>query len=169
MEIREFTESAQRFRQYFVEKARSYLHSDEDTEDAVQEMLIKLWAVREKIDPPEKFKAYGSVAVKHVCMNLIKAQRKTSLVSIDNQPVRSLSTPQSQMEDRETREWLEGVIERMPFKYRELLRMRNVEKLSYEEIAQLMGTTEGAVRTTICRARTMMMEKIKQRNKQQAI
>lgn len=169
MEVKEFTQAAQQLRHIFVEVACTYLHSQDDAEDAVQEGLVKLWAARERIQPPEKFRAYGIAAIRNVCLNLLKKQKISKIVSIEGQIVSATSTPQSQLEDKENQQWLEELFETLPFKYRQLLRMRNVEKLSYAEIAQVMGTSEAAVRVMICRSRANLISKLKNHDKSLSI
>lgn len=67
------------------------------------------------------------------------------------------------MEGNENEEWLRTAIRNLPDKYRAVLRMRQVEQMEMGEIARIIGTTEGVVRTILSRARKQMMKQLKLR------
>ena len=52
-------------------------------------------------------------------------------------------------------------LERLPYKWRTVIVMRNVDGMEFGEIAAIMGITEGAVRVVLSRARARMMEVIR--------
>ena len=62
------------------------------------------------------------------------------------------------------REQLQGAVGRaiatVPEKYRLALVLRDIEGLSYEEIAEVLGLPGGTVRSRINRARTMLARKL---------
>lgn len=68
------------------------------------------------------------------------------------------STPSIQASRREQGVLLADALERLPADYREVIELRNLHKLSFEEVAQRMGRTAGAIRMLWARA----LEKIGQ-------
>lgn len=164
MELNEFINTVTAVRNRMLQQAQTYLRDTDDAEDVVQEALAKLWQMRQRIDDAEKMAHLASVIVKNTSLNAIRnSKSKATLLSHDGDVGRIVSSdsPQRQMEEKETRERLQQIITQLPDKQRAVMRMRNVEQLSYKEIAQVLGTTESSVRAMICKARATLMKQLK--------
>lgn len=165
MELNEFINTVTKVRNRMLQQALTYLKDTEDAEDVVQEALAKLWQMRQRVDNAEKMAHLASVIVKNTSLNTIRNRKKREthpeppfergrwMVSDDS--------PQRQLEYKEMRQRLQQAIIQLPDKQRAVMRMRNVEQLSYTEIAQVLGTTESSVRAMICKARTTLMKQMK--------
>jgi RNA polymerase sigma-70 factor (ECF subfamily) len=70
----------------------------------------------------------------------------------DDQPS-SFSTPEEEMDRNELRTDLEYALGRLPESLREAFVMKHVEGRSYEEMAELLETTVGALKMRVHRAR----------------
>lgn len=163
MELNEFINTVTKVKSQMLRQAQTYLRNTEDAEDVVQEALAKLWQMRQRIDNAEKMAHLASVIVKNTSLNSIRNRKREThlcppcevgslLVSSD--------TPQRQLEYKETHQRLQQAITQLPDKQRAVVRMRNVEQLSYTEIAQVLGTTESSVRAMICKARATLMRQL---------
>lgn len=145
MENSEFIQYVKQYRQEFAGVARHYFQNESEAEDAVQESLIRLWAARKRIEPPERFRQYGIICIRNVCLDIIKAKHGNHLVTIDAAEGKAVGrTPHSVLEESESNNLMQQCLEELPIKYRELLQMRNGEDLSYKEIAKLTGSTESS-------------------------
>ena len=140
-------------------QALAYLNDTDDAEDVVQETLTKLWQMRDRIDDADKMVHLASVIVKNTSLNVIR-NRKNS-VEIHYADSLETNDAQDELEENETRRLLMKAISQLPDTQRAIIRMRNVEQLSYKEIAQVLGTTESSVRAMICKARTTLMNQMK--------
>jgi RNA polymerase sigma-70 factor (ECF subfamily) len=67
----------------------------------------------------------------------------------------------SALVDRERRAAVTRAIATLPDKYRAPLVLRDVEGKSYEEIASILQTSEGTVKSRISRARSFLRDKLK--------
>jgi RNA polymerase sigma-70 factor (ECF subfamily) len=56
------------------------------------------------------------------------------------------------------REALKRAIASLPLKYREVLILRDVQQLRIEEVARILGITQGSVKTRLLRARLRMRD-----------
>lgn len=159
MELNEFINTVTAVRSQMVQQAQTYLKDTDDAEDVVQEALAKLWQMRQRIDDAEKMVHLASVIVKNTSLNAIRNRKETHPIPPceGRSMLASSDSPQRQLELKETRERLQQAITQLPDKQRAVMRMRNVEQLSYTEIAQVLGTTESSVRAMICKARTTLM------------
>ena len=160
MELQEFTENAQKLRMQMHQQAMHYLDSSEDSDDVVQEAFIKLWLKRKDIDDFNKMRNLASVVVRNISLNIIRDRKFTS--DIDNCiSIASNVDAQQQLEEKENHQRLQDAIKTLSDKQRALIRMRNVENLSYSEIAKMIGTSESSVRAMICKARALLINQMK--------
>ena len=74
------------------------------------------------------------------------------------------TSPHEELEVKEDDEWLETKLQQLPTTQRTLLYMRQVERRTHEEIAQLLGIETTSVSTLLARARRTLLEEIKRRN-----
>lgn len=160
MEIQEFIHCVERLRDDLLQQANHYLDNSEDAEDAVQETLVKLWIARNRIADSAKMRNLASVICRNVSLNMLR-DGNTS-VPIDNAGNIAMQVdPQSQLEERESQRKLRQSILALSDKQRAILRMRNVENMSYSDIAKVVGTTESSVRGMISKARMELLKQMK--------
>lgn len=160
MEIQEFIHCVERLRDDLLQQANHYLDNSEDAEDAVQETLVKLWIARNRIVDSAKMRNLASVICRNVSLNMLR-DANTS-VPIDNADNIAMQIdPQSQLEERESQRKLRQSILALSDKQRAILRMRNVENMSYSDIAKVVGTTEPSVRGMISKARMELLKQMK--------
>ena len=153
MDIQEFIHGVEGLRSNLLKQARHYLNDADDAEDAVQETLVKLWVVRDRVAEASKMRNMAAV----VCRN-----DKRQTVSIDGAwEVASHANPEIQLEEREGRQRLQRNIQALTDKQRAMLRMRNVENMQYADIAKIMGTSESSVRGMISKARMALVQIMK--------
>ncbi len=69
-------------------------------------------------------------------------------------------TPERELLARETREVLQRALDRLPDRYRAVLVLRDVEGLSSEEVAQVLGDSVAAVKSCLHRARMALREQL---------
>jgi RNA polymerase sigma factor (sigma-70 family) len=66
--------------------------------------------------------------------------------------------PSESLERKELRETLRRAVNELPEKYREVLISRDVREMNIAETAELLGISEGVVKTRLFRARLMMQK-----------
>ena len=145
---------------------RRILGCEEDARDAAQETFL---AVYQKISGFESGSALSTwihrIAVNASLMKLRSRKRRPEDAiedllpgfSEDGHTDRSYApweAPEMRgLEEREIREAVRGAMERLPEDYRNVLLLRDIEEMDTGETAELLGITEGAVRTRLHRAR----------------
>jgi len=75
--------------------------------------------------------------------------------------LREISTPESLLLTKEIAGTVNGAIEALPEELRSAIQLRELEGMSYEEIAKLMDCPVGTVRSRIFRAREAIAERLK--------
>jgi RNA polymerase sigma-70 factor (ECF subfamily) len=66
--------------------------------------------------------------------------------------------PSEALDRKELREMLQRALGELPLKYREVLIMRDVREMNIAETAQMLGVSQGIVKTRLLRARLMMQK-----------
>lgn len=128
--------------------AYDLLGSREEAEDAVQDLFVKLWQVRERLAAVQDPRSWTYILLRNLCIDRLRARK-----GIHEEPLPSeLSLepePESDLPERIAR--TQRAIDSLPGKDRELLHLRLLEGLSYEEIARRKGLSEVALRVAFHR------------------
>lgn len=132
--------------------ALSIVHEPETARDVVQDCLAKIWNIRNDLPKIEKTNAWAFRIVRNRCIETLRRDRYADL---DEKVV---NLQMSNSADRETinadqMDWLKDVLQTLPKKQREVFHLREVEELSYQEIAETCELTESDVKVNIHRAR----------------
>ena len=134
------------------------LESEEEARDAVQDAFVKLWNDRETLGDVNSPKAYAIRLVKNLCIDRIRRQR---LEFPEELPERV--SPEGQDDEIDQKERLNMVMEAiksLPDRQREILWLRAVENLSYDEISERLGMTPLTLRVLLSRARSKIKLKV---------
>ena len=157
-----FIHYVQQQRGIMLRTAIQLLPSVEDAEDAVQEVLMKLWAARGQFKDTQEMGKIATTAIRNTALNTLRNQKVRQALPLEQQDVAAAdNSPDTLMEARERSTHLHHVISRLSAADRTLMKMRNIDHLSYSQIAQMLGTSEGAVRTRLSRIRTSLINQIK--------
>ncbi|MBO5731386.1 MAG: RNA polymerase sigma factor [Treponema sp.] len=128
------------------------LEQQDEAEDAVQETFLKLWEMRGKLDDVESAKAYSIRILKNECLDRLRKAKKS--VPADQVLVREpISPTDEQIDARRRLEKVLGAIKSLPDSQKQVLLLRTVEELSYEEISERMGMSQLTLRVLLTRAR----------------
>lgn len=159
MEKTEFEHHVSSLRQSLLKIGISYLGNEEDAEDLVQDTLAKLWMLRQRFDDAQHMQRLACVVARNSAISMLR-ERKYHATTYNESTAIEVATPinaQHMMEDDESQEMLTSCISMLPDKQKAILRMRNVEQLSYSDIANILSTSEASVRKLISRARKTLM------------
>ena len=140
-----------------------FLKSREEAEDAVQEVFIRLWNKKEKLGEYHSVEALATTTIKNYCIDQLRKIKPIRIEEKLNQVVvnREEPSPQEQLEKVESAELLYIIIARLPEIYREIIMKREIEGLSYEEIALTTNQNINTLRVNLSRARKMIRDEYK--------
>ena len=130
--------------------ARRILGDDEEAEDVVQDALLRLWQLRD--EPIRNVGSLAQAIVQNLCFDKVRRRRPT--VSIHN--IDLADTPPDHNEEQLDR--MLALVGQLPTLQQTILRLRHMEGMAMKEIAELMGTTEQAVRQSLSRARRTILQ-----------
>lgn len=135
------------------------LENEADAEDAVQELYLKLWKNRDALDGIRSPKAYAMTLLRNLCLDRIRQARKLSVSEVPESLGGSFD-PEAAMDERERLEKVLAAVKSLPDRQREILVMRTVEGLSYDEIAQRTGMSYLSLRVLLSRSRQTLRKQL---------
>lgn len=157
MTATEYQHEASRLRPLLQQEARHFLSDNDEAEDMVQDVLLKLWLMRDHVTPP--MDRLAKVLVRNRCIDRLRRQRPTA--DIDTLPLAETSDDTQQSIDR-----MMAVIDTLPDLQQTILRLRHIEGMEMAEIALLIGSTPTAIRKALSRARMAVRDIYLKRYKQ---
>jgi RNA polymerase sigma-70 factor (ECF subfamily) len=141
------------------------LRSREDAEDVTQEVLIRLWRHRETIDPA-RVHAWVMRVTRNLVIDSSRRRRMRATVFADGADVEEVAGlvtagphEADGAERSELREFLEAAIADLDEPYRSIVVMREIQGLSYNEIAAALEMPLGTVKVYLHRARLRLRER----------
>ena len=136
----------------FYRVAFYILEDEAEAEDAVQELFLKPWSGRDALDGIRNPKGYGIRVLRNLCLDRIRRSRKMETPAVLPEP----EWPGRQDEAVDEKERLAKVldaIKSLPDRQREVLTLRTLDGLSYEEIAERTGMNQLTLRVLLSQAR----------------
>lgn len=145
----------------FYRVAYYLLESEEDAEDAVQELYLKLWAARSGLSGVQNPSAYGISMLKNICIDRIRKRMVRKAEPLEKVPHPEDADQEGRTDMKDTLRYLLLEMEKLPQKQRTVLRMKAVEGLGYEDIARRTGLSEVYIRVLVTMARKTLKSKIR--------
>ena len=145
-------------RQKLFHIARKILVEEEEAEDATQEVLLKLWRMRDSLKQYDNLPAFASTVTKNHCFDRLKIKKRTELINETYNTHASTDNPHLSLERKNTEEVLHKIIENLPSLQQLIITMKDIEEYEVEEIAEITGTKAEAVRVNLSRARKKVRE-----------
>ena len=136
------------------------LRNQEEAEDVVQEVFIRLWKMGQKLDEYKSVDALATTMTKNCCIDLIRKLKQNHSEDFSKGDYQSFTTPSPHdtMENRETGEILNRIIENLPELFRIVVKLRDIDGDSYEEIARKTKQNINTLRVTLSRARKIIRD-----------
>lgn len=147
----------------------------EEANDSAQEAFVKAYGSLKTFRLESAFSTWLYRIAVNTCKNKLgsssyRAKRKTvSLDNPGNNEVGALPmeiqngtpSPLARMEEKERRRLVQTALDTLPAEFKMVVALRDIEGLSYEEIAQVTGLNLGTVKSRIARARTELRNKLR--------
>ncbi len=142
--------------------ATQMLKDDTEAEEIVQDLFVKIWEKRNRINIESSVKNYLIRSVKNLCLNYIKHNKIKNLHTKN-----ILSESDSELQDEnnfievDLLQKIEECVDSLPDKRREIFRLSREEGLKYREIAEKLNISVKTVETQMGLAFKTLREKLK--------
>ena len=154
------------FRKYgdtALQAAFCCLGNQADAEDVAQDVMLRLWAIHERIGAEDPVGVLARMATRNACIDKLRLMKQEEDFEQSEAGINRV-TPSDELEYKELKEWLTRQIELLPPTLGIVLRMRQIERRSVQEISTLLGIGERSVSTLLSRARHQLKEELEKRN-----
>ena len=145
MKQTEFLNIVLPFKDKLFRMAKRLLVSTEEAEDATQEILIKLWDKKNKMETYNNVEAFAMTMTKNFCLDRLKSKQAGNLKLV---------------QAKDSISWVERIMAELPEQQKMVLQLRDVEQYEYEEIEKLLDMKPTAIRVALSRARKTVREKL---------
>ena len=153
MELNQFKITVVPLRSKLLNYARKLTDDSSDAEDVVQEVMLKLWNIRQKLEEYNSIEALAVRITHNLCMDMWRSKR-TDQVSLDQVPVVSQTVnPERILEGNDEIRLMREIISSLPTLQQTIIRMKDIEEYETEEIAQITGCSSESIRSNLSRAR----------------
>ena len=135
----------------------------EDAQDMTQEAFLKAYSSLSSFRGDSKFSSWLYRIVSNVCLDFKRRQgrRPSSSLTVEDDEGENIQldiadesqSPEALLERKMTREAVRAGLQQLPDEQRQILLLREIQGLSYEEIGEAMGLEAGTVKPRIFRAR----------------
>jgi len=160
MNLQEFTSKVIPLKNKLFRFAKRYLEHTEEAEDIVQEVFIKLWVRRDKLDEYRSVEALAMVTTKNMCLDKIKTKRYP-VDPIDDHRRFLENLPEEQKRDYSEEVYkVHQAMKSLTRQQQMIMQLRDIEGYDFESIAEIMEMNENAVRVNLSRARKRVRELI---------
>ena len=147
--------------------------NEADAMDLSQEAFIRAWRGLGQYQFGAEFSTWLYRLTRNVCIDLLRAQKRRQTVPLhlnDDEGETELPLPDTAEgpEERavagERRRALAQAMQALSPEHREILTLRVIEDLPYEQIAQILGVRTGTVKSRLARARISLKNILKSGN-----
>ncbi len=149
-----------------------FIRDASEVEDVTQEAFIKAYRALPSFRGDSAFYTWlyriGINTAKNYLVSL--GRRAPTVTGVDSEEaegieegdqLRDLNTPENQMMSRQLAETVDQALQELPEELRTAITLREIDGMSYEEIAQIMNCPIGTVRSRIFRAREAIAERLR--------
>jgi RNA polymerase sigma-70 factor (ECF subfamily) len=158
MNQNEFIQLINPFKDKVFRLAKRLLVSTEEAEDATQEVLVKLWNKKTAFDTYNSVEAVAMTMTKNYCLDQLKSKRASNIQLVHSNYSSGDSGIDQITEDRDSLNWVEKLIRKLPQQQQIILHLREVEQYEFSEIATQLEMNETAVRVALSRGRKTLKQ-----------
>ena len=152
MNQKEFLDIVLPIKDHLFRFARRFLISNDEAEDAVQEVFLKLWKNREAIKKYRSAEAFAYTMTKNYCLDRLKSKQASNLKIIHSN-FENRTNLEQHIEAKDGVSLLFKLMETLPEQQKLVLHLRDIEQFEFSEIAKITNTSQANVRVMLSRAR----------------
>ena len=151
-----FRHVVERYQAEAIGHATAILGTHEDALDAVQEAFIDAFQALDRLDLSRRFYPWFYVILRNRCYKLAHSRKKRELSSSDEMeilaPAASIRPEESML--------LEQAMLELPTEDRELITLRHLDGLSYQELAERLEVPQGTIMSRLYHARKKLRDRL---------
>ena len=145
--------------------ATQFLKDEDEAKDVVQDVFLKLWQKRDELEKVENIEAFAMRMTRNRCLDVIRASKTIPISAETDRRMKEESVDvHNQFEFTESANQIKMLIDKLPDLQRTVMYMRDIEQLSYDEIAETTELQLNAIRVNLSRARKKVRDEFLKMN-----
>jgi RNA polymerase sigma-70 factor (ECF subfamily) len=136
-----------------------------DASDAAQEALLRVFTALQNFQGHSAFSTWLYRIVTNSCLDALRRRSRSRMQSMEEQAValevdallsheaHVTASPADRAEQQEVQAAVQRMIDRLPSEYRLVVVLRDIQGYSYPEIAEILATSVGTIKSRLFRAR----------------
>jgi RNA polymerase sigma-70 factor, ECF subfamily len=173
-DVESFRPLVQRYQRVVFSVALRMLGSRADAEDMAQQAFVDAFAALDRFRSEGRKNAFSTWVIRiaiNRCKDVLKSKKRTEesleaeVAGVEAMFAHDPRDPETNLVQTRQREALAAALLKVPVKYREILVLKDVEDLSYEEIRSILGLPITTLKIRVVRARAMMREYLEGRSR----
>ncbi len=158
-----FSELVLRHQNMVYSVARSMLGNAHSAEDIAQEAFLHAYRALSSYRAEGKFHAWLRLITTRLCLNHRRdTRREVAWDDLSGHPAAVTDGPEGRLDDWERRGAVRRAIEALPVDYRDVITLRYMEDLTYDEIARSLDVPTSTVETRLHRAKKQLRQLLKE-------
>ncbi|MBN2412917.1 sigma-70 family RNA polymerase sigma factor [candidate division KSB1 bacterium] len=158
-----------RYKDQLLNFAYRFLGNLEESEDVVQETFLRLYKNRHAYKQIAKFSTWIYTIAGNLAKTELRKRKRRKLVSISElgfeekeYEIEDLKADTERQADSILKEKIiKNAIENLPFRFKQVIILRDIQELSYEDISSILRIPLGTVKSRVNRARIKLQLTLK--------
>jgi len=151
-----FAELVRYYQTPVVHFCHRMLGSTQDAEDVAQETFVRVFRHLPRLKPDAKFSTFLFTIARNLSLNAVRDSRKHRHEEVSAQMTSKTSGPDGNARIREAQDLIERALATLSPDHREVLLLREVHGMDYDEIARVVACRTGTVKSRLARAREQL-------------
>ena len=144
--------------------ARWLIRNDHDAEDAVQEAYLRAFRSFDGFRGASEGRTWLLTIVRNTCYTRLKQNRVAEFVDAFDEELHGTEddgkNPEAILVERANVQRLRQALEELPSEFREVIVLRELEEMSYSQIAELLAIPVGTVMSRLARGRQRLQQQL---------
>lgn len=159
MNQKDFDIKVYRLKDKLYRFALRLIQDSDEAIDLVQDTMMKLWKKRKELDNLQNIESYAIKITKNECFDLLK-HRQVVRTREKEMGCTTHTCTLPKTEETEKLELVRKIINELPEIQRMVIQLRDLEEYETEEIKEITGLQENAIRTNLSRARKKVRDEL---------
>jgi len=150
-----------RYKNRLVNVLFRILNDQNEAEDLVQETFLRVYQHKQEYDFTYCLSTWLYTIALNLAKNDLRRKRKVKFFSIFEMQDNGVELPDTKPGPQSLKIILDKAIAKLPIKYKTAFVLRDVNEMSYEEVAQVLEVPLGTVKSRVNRARAMLKDELR--------
>ena len=163
-EVAAFSELVARYQDRIYRFLVRLTRSPDDARELTQETFLSAYQALPRWRPEARFTTWLFRIARNQAFDWLRRHKRVEFVALGDEQDFGFAdpapTPDVALESVQRLRHLERALMRLPAEHREILLLREIEEMSYEDIAEVLDIRLGTVKSRIARARAGLLEKM---------